>query len=41
MTPEEHFSMLKLYDTKKNYTFYKPEDELREGVLNWLKKASL
>ena len=30
-TPDERFSLLKTYDTEKDYTFYKPEDELREG----------
>lgn len=29
-TPEERFTLLKTYDTEKDYTFYKPEDELRE-----------
>ncbi|WP_310603688.1 hypothetical protein [Anaerosporobacter sp.] len=30
MTPEERFSILKTYDTEKDYTFYTPEEELRE-----------
>ena len=33
-TPDERFSLLKTYDTEKDYTFYKPEDELREGCRN-------
>lgn len=32
-TPEERFSLLKTYDTEKDYTFYKPEEELREGCV--------
>lgn len=33
VTPEERFSILKTYDTEKDYTFNKPEDELREGCV--------
>lgn len=29
-TPEERFSILKTYDTEKDYTFNTPEEELRE-----------
>jgi hypothetical protein len=32
-TPEELYSILKTYDTEKDYTFYKPEEELREGCV--------
>jgi len=29
ITPEERFSILKAYDTEKDYTFHKPEEHLR------------
>ena len=32
MTPEERFQIQKKYDTEKDYTFYKPDEELREGA---------
>ena len=32
VTPEERFRIQKKYDTEKDYTFYKPDDELREGA---------
>ena len=32
VTPEERFLIQKKYDTEKDYTFYKPDDELREGA---------
>ena len=31
VTPEERFAIQKTYDTEKDYTFYKPDEELREG----------
>jgi len=31
VTPEERFSILKAHDTKSDYTFHTPDDELREG----------
>jgi len=31
VTPEERFAIQKKYDTEKDYTFYKPDEELREG----------
>ncbi len=31
VTPEERFIIQKNYDTEKDYTFYKSDDELREG----------
>ena len=32
VTPEERFRIQKKYDTEKDYTFYKPDEELREGA---------
>lgn len=32
VTPEERFQIQKKYDTEKDYTFYKSDDELREGA---------
>ena len=32
VTPEERFLIQKKYDTEKDYTFYKPDEELREGA---------
>ena len=32
VTPEERFLIQKKYDTEKDYTFYKSDDELREGA---------
>ncbi len=32
VSPEERFLIQKKYDTKKDYTFYKSDDELREGA---------
>ena len=32
VTPEERFMIQKKYDTEKDYTFYKSDDELREGA---------
>ena len=31
VTPEERFLIQKTYDTQKDYTFYKSDEELREG----------
>jgi len=31
VTPEERFAIQKAYDTEKDYTFYKPDEEIREG----------
>ncbi len=33
VTPEERFAIQKRYDTEKDYTFYKPDEELREGAV--------
>ena len=32
VTPEERFLIQKRYDTEKDYTFYKSDEELREGA---------
>ena len=32
VTPEERFLIQKKYDTKKDYSFYKSDEELREGA---------
>ena len=32
VTPEERFVIQKKYDTEKDYTFWKPDEELREGA---------
>ncbi|MCR4641974.1 MAG: ATP-binding protein [Lachnospiraceae bacterium] len=32
VTPEERFLIQKKYDTEKDYSFYKPDEELREGA---------
>ena len=32
VTPEERFLIQKKYDTEKDYTFYKSDEELREGA---------
>ena len=32
VTPEERFMIQKKYDTEKDYTFYKSDEELREGA---------
>ena len=32
VTPEERFLIQKKYDTEKDYTFYKSDEELREGM---------
>lgn len=33
VTPEERFAIQKRYDTEKDYTFYKSDEELREGAV--------
>jgi hypothetical protein len=32
VTPEERFLIQKKYDTEKDYTFWKSDEELREGA---------
>ena len=41
VTPEERFLIQKTYDTEKDYTFYKPEDELREGCAYIVEQSQL
>jgi hypothetical protein len=31
VTPEERFLIQKTYDTERDYSFFLPDDELREG----------
>ncbi len=33
VTPEERFAIQKKYDTEKDYTFYKSDEELQEGAV--------
>lgn len=33
VTPKERFAIQKKYDTEKDYTFYKSDEELREGAV--------
>lgn len=33
VTPEERFAIQKRYDTERDYTFYKSDEELREGAV--------
>lgn len=33
VTPEERFAIQKKYDTERDYTFYKSDEELREGAV--------
>ena len=33
VTPEERFAIQKRYDTEKDYTFYKSDEELKEGAV--------
>lgn len=41
MTPEERFAIQKKYDTKKDYTFYKSDEELREGAVYIVEQSIL
>ena len=41
VTPEERFAIQKRYDTPKDYTFYKPEEELREGAVYIVEQSIL
>ncbi len=41
VTPEERFSIQKRYDTEKDYTFYKSDEELREGAVNIVEQSKL
>lgn len=39
ITPAERYSILKTYDTEKDYTFSIPEDELREGCAELVEES--
>lgn len=41
VTPEERFAIQKKYDTKKDYTFYKSDRELREGAVYIVEQSHL
>ena len=41
VSPEERFLIQKKYDTEKDYTFYKPDDELREGAEHIVEQSIL
>lgn len=40
VTPEERFEIQKKYDTEKDYSFYKSDEELREGA-EWIVEQSI
>lgn len=41
VTPEERFAIQKKYDTEKDYTFYKPDEELKEGAVYIVEQSGL
>lgn len=41
VTPEERFAIQKQYDTEKDYTFYKSDEELREGAVYLVEQSQL
>lgn len=41
VTPEERYAIQKKYDTEKDYTFYKPDEELREGAVYIVEQSIL
>lgn len=41
VTPEERFSIQKKYDTEKDYTFYKSDEELREDAVYIVEQSKL
>ena len=41
VTPEERFRIQKKYDTEKDYTFYKSDEELREGAVYIVEQSIL
>jgi hypothetical protein len=41
VTTEELFEILKRYDTPKDYTYYKSDDELREGCVYLVEQSRL
>ena len=41
VTPKERFAIQKQYDTEKDYTFYKSDEELREGAVYLVEQSQL
>lgn len=41
VTPGERFAIQKKYDTEKDYTFYKSDEELREGAVYIVEQSIL
>lgn len=41
VTPEERFAIQKKYDMEKDYTFYKSDEELREGAVYIVEQSRL
>ncbi|MBR6029671.1 MAG: hypothetical protein IKP40_11365 [Clostridia bacterium] len=41
VTPEERFLIQKKYDTERDYTFFKPDEELREGAVSIVEQSIL
>ena len=41
VTPEERFAIQKRYDTEKDYTFWKSDEELREGAVYIVEQSAL
>lgn len=41
VTPEERFAIQKKYDTEKDYTFHKSDEELREGAVYIVEQSRL
>jgi len=41
VTPEERFEIQKKYDTPSDYTYYKSDDEIREGCLYIVEQSKL
>ena len=41
VTPEERFSIQKKYDTEKDYTFYKSDEELRKDAVYIVEQSKL
>ena len=41
VTPEERFWIQKTYDTEKDYTFYKPDEEIREDCQTIVEQSQL
>jgi len=39
VSPLERYSILKAYDTEKDYTFYEPDDELRAGCIELVEES--